>query len=64
MFEYNFAKLVAHERKDELSGFLKTKHMLKEAEGVTPGVSKTRRLVMRFAPVVVVISVFVFLIFA
>lgn len=59
MFEYNFAKLVARERKDELSNFLKTNHMLKEAEGDTPRTTRTIRMVRRFAPVVIVISLLV-----
>ena len=60
MFEYNFSKLVARERKAELSNFLATRHMLNEAEGDTPRVSKSKRLVLRFAPVVIVISILVF----
>ena len=54
------ASVVARERKDEISKELATRHMLKEAEGDIPRVSKTRRLVARFAPAVIVISLLVF----
>lgn len=56
MFEYNFAKLVARERKDELSTFLKTKHMLNESEGDAPRATKSKRLVLRLATVLIVIT--------
>jgi len=57
MDKYNFAKLVASERKNEIDRELAIRHMLKEADGGMFRVSKTRRLVMRFAPAVIVISV-------
>jgi hypothetical protein len=56
MDKYYFAKLVARERKNEIDHDLAIRHMLKEADGGIFRVSKTRRLVMRFAPAVIVIS--------
>jgi hypothetical protein len=56
MDKYNFARLVARERKDEIDHDLAVRHMLREAEGDMPNGSRARRLVMRFAPIVIVIS--------
>jgi hypothetical protein len=51
-----FASVVAQERRDEISNELAVRHMLNEAEGNLPRVSRSKRLVLRLAPVVIVIS--------
>jgi len=62
MNNYNFGKLVANERKNEIERELAVRHMLKEANGGILKVSKTRRLVMRFAPAVIILSILAFII--
>jgi hypothetical protein len=51
-----FASVVAQERRDEISNELAVRHLLDEAEGNLPRVSRSKRLVLRLAPVVIVIS--------
>ena len=50
------ASVVARERQDEILKDLAVRHMLNEAEGNLPRVSKSKRMVLRFAPAVIVIS--------
>ena len=57
-----FASVVARERREEISKDLAIRHMLEEANGNMLGTKKAGRLVLRFAPVLVVISVFWFFI--
>lgn len=54
-----FASVVAREHKDEISKELATRHMLKEAEGYMPQTTRSKRMVRRFAPVVIAISLLV-----
>jgi hypothetical protein len=51
-----FASVVAQERRDEISKELAVRHMLNEAEGNLPRVSRPKRLVWRLTPVVILIS--------
>ena len=62
MDKFYFGKTVARERQHEINRDLAVRHMLKEARGDFFRVSKTRRLVMRFAPVVIVMSILALLI--
>lgn len=56
MDKFYLAHFVARDRKREIDHNLAVHHMLKEANWKTFKGSKTRRLVMRFAPTVIVIS--------
>lgn len=51
-----FASVVAREHKEEISKELAVRHMLNEAEGNLPRVSRSKRMVLRLAPAVIVIS--------
>lgn len=57
MDKFYLAKTISDERKREIEHDLKVRHMLKEANWKIFKVSKTRRLVMRFAPLLIVISI-------
>lgn len=50
------ASVVARERQAEILKDLAVRHMLNEAAGNLPRVSKSKRMVLRFAPAVIVIS--------
>ena len=56
MDKFYFGKTIARERQGEIERDLAVRHMLKEARGGFFKVTKTKRLVMRFAPVVIVMS--------
>jgi len=60
MDRYYFAKLVARERKNEINNDLAIRHMLKEAEGDMPRMTRSKRMVLRFAPIVIIIALLVF----
>ena len=51
-----FASVVARERSDEISKDLAVRHWLNGADGRLPGAAKPQRLILRFAPTVIVIS--------
>jgi hypothetical protein len=57
MDKFYLAKTIANERKREIENDLKVRHMLKEANWGIFKVSKSRRLVMRFAPAVIIITI-------
>lgn len=57
MDKFYLAKFVARDRKNEIDRELAVRHMLKEANWKIFKVSKTMRLVMRFALVVIIISI-------
>jgi hypothetical protein len=54
-----FASVVARERNDEITKALAVRHMLNEAEGKLPRVPKSKQMVLRFAPAVIVVSLIV-----
>ena len=54
-----FASVVARERKGEITKELAVRHMLNEAEGNLPRVPKSKGMVLRFAPAVIVVSLIV-----
>ena len=62
MDKFYLAKFVANDRKKEIDHELAVRHMLKEANWGIFKVSKTKRLVIRFVPVVIVISLLAILI--
>lgn len=64
MDKYNFAKLVANERKNQIDRELAVRHMLKDAGVGMFRISKTRRLVMRLVPAVIFISILAILMLA
>ena len=51
-----FASVVAREREGEITRELAVRHMLDEAEGNLPRVPKSKRMALRFAPAVIVVS--------
>ena len=56
MDKFYFGKAVARERQREINQDLAVRHMLKEARDGYFEVSKTKRLVIRFAPIVIIMS--------
>ena len=62
MDKFYLAKTIAGDRKKEIDHDLRIRHMLKEATWGIFKVSKTRRLVMRFALAVIVISILAMLV--
>ena len=57
MDKFYLAKTIARDRKREIDHDLAVRHMLKDSNWKIFKVSKTRRLVMRFAPLLIVISI-------
>ena len=62
MDTFYLAKTIAGDRKKEIDDDLRIHHMRKEENWGIFKVSKTRRLVMRFAPAVIVISILAMLV--
>jgi hypothetical protein len=54
-----FASVVARERKDEITKELAVRHMLKEAEENLPRAPKSKGMMLRFAPSVLVVSLII-----
>ncbi|HLO18124.1 MAG TPA: hypothetical protein VK206_25050 [Anaerolineales bacterium] len=61
MDKFYLAKLVANEQKNEIDHDLAIRHMLKETERGILRVSKTKALILRFTPAVILISVLAFI---
>jgi len=61
MDRFNLAQTVASDRKKQIDHDLKVSHMLKEKNWKKFEITKTRRMVLRFAPVVFIASVLVLL---
>ena len=62
MDKFYLAKTIAGDRKKEIDHDLRIRHMLQEANSRLFKVSKTRRLVMRYAPAVIIISILAMLV--
>lgn len=62
MDKFYLAKYIANDRKKEIDHELAVRHMLKEARWGIFKVSKTKRLVIRFVPAVIAISILALLI--
>ena len=62
MDKFNLAHTIASDRKKQIDHDLKVSHMLKEKNWKKFEISKARRMVLRFAPVVFIASMLVLLI--
>jgi len=55
-----YASFVIRERQNEISKDLAVRRMLKEATETQSGISKSRKLILQFVPVVIVTVLIVF----
>jgi len=55
-----YASFVIRERQNEISKDLAVRRMLKEANENQPGISKSKRMVLRFVPVIILASLIAF----
>lgn len=55
-----YTSVVLRERQNEISKDLAVRRMLREAKGTQSGMSRPRRLILQFAPVVIIASLIAF----
>lgn len=51
-----FYQLIAKERQSDISKELATRHMLDEAESNAPGIKRVKRMGLRFAPAMIIMT--------